>query len=574
MTPAANVEAVETISDEALLRHYAERHDPSAFAELANRRAGLVFGVCLRITADRHDAEELTQDCFLQLARKAATIQTSVAGWLHQVATHRALNAVRSRGRRREREARAATTTQTETTETAWSEVEPLLDEAVDGLPADVREAIILHFLQSLSQETVARRMGVHQSTISRRIDRGLHLLRERLLARGVAMSAAPLSALLAAGASPPSAPNLAEAIGKIALAGAGSGGAGGLLGWLGLSWANVKAWASLVGAAVFPVLVQLMAGGWHGFLTAVLMMLYIAWRRPAWIEDLALSPGGRVYDNPFYPFHRWTWTTPPQNWRSRLFAALMAGIMMGCMALNWMLADRALPGMAAMFLLYAVILLSTAARIVIRVIHLGENGHREKPVEDAEPPVDAVNVVQSLFLVMVVPLMAACFMIANIRLAQPRSHTLALYFALAVSAVWGSVDSVRNLSRYRRARRAFCGVDRQAPPDGTKTSAPPPKSTEVALAFYMILAVYLTVPALFGALAFVDGTAGARPQHAAALGNLPPVSLLFLIISIRPLARIRATTRPALWRFAVAVAVLCAILNLGFCVVWLMPQA
>lgn len=216
----------EIITDEALLRRYAERRDAGAFAELAHRRVGLIFGVCLRITADRHDAEELTQDCLLQLARKAATIQTSVAAWLHQVATRRALNAVRSRGRRREREARAAVM-DAETTETAWSDVEPLLDEAVDALPADVREAIILHFLQSLSQEAVAQRLGVHQSTVSRRIDRGLNLLRERLSAAGVAMSAAPLSALLAAAASTPGAPNLVEAIGKISLAGAGSGGAG-----------------------------------------------------------------------------------------------------------------------------------------------------------------------------------------------------------------------------------------------------------------------------------------------------------------------------------------------------------
>jgi DNA-directed RNA polymerase specialized sigma24 family protein len=82
MPTTAPSAVAETVSDEALLQRFAERREPDAFKALAERHAGLVFGACLRITADRHDAEELTQDCFLQLARKASTVRSSVAGWL------------------------------------------------------------------------------------------------------------------------------------------------------------------------------------------------------------------------------------------------------------------------------------------------------------------------------------------------------------------------------------------------------------------------------------------------------------------------------------------------------------
>lgn len=574
MTSAVPTHAdAETISDEALLRRYAERHDPAAFSELANRRAGLVFGVCLRITADRHDAEELTQDCLLQLARKASTIQTSVAGWLHQVATHRALNAVRSRGRRRAREIRAATV-ESETTETAWSEVEPLLDEAVDGLPADVRVAIILHFLQSLSQEAVAQRLGVHQSTISRRIDRGLHLLRERLLASGVAMSAAPLSALLAAAASTPGAPNLAEAIGKIALAGAGSGGAGGLLGWLGLSWANVKAWVSLIGAAVFPVLVQLMAGGWHGFLAAVLITLYIAWKRPAWVEDLRFSSETRLYDDPFFPLRRWTWTTPPRNWRTQLFNALMASVTLGGAALIGVLADHPSPGMVAMFVFYSLITLSTAARIVIRVIRYGTGEAGEEPAETIEPPADLATVLQNSAILIAVPLMVAAVALARVRTGRPPAFTIASFIVFAITLVWGVADySMRKLSRYRRFRRASLGDARKPSTEETKAPARPPKAAAVMLAFLLIGVVNFTTLILFATIANAGMGPTAARESAAMRGPLSTLCLLFLAASIRPLARFRGTTRPAVWLFAVAVAGLCAILNLGLCVVWLMPQ-
>lgn len=84
--------------DIAILRQYARSQEPAAFMEVSCRYAGVVYGTCLRITANVQDAEELTQDCFLELARKAATVHSSVGGWLHRMATHRALNAVRCSG--------------------------------------------------------------------------------------------------------------------------------------------------------------------------------------------------------------------------------------------------------------------------------------------------------------------------------------------------------------------------------------------------------------------------------------------------------------------------------------------
>ena len=76
--------------DIALLHQYARSQEPAAFVELSRRHAGVVYGTCLRITANVQDAEELTQDCFFELARRAATIRSSVGGWLHSLATHRA----------------------------------------------------------------------------------------------------------------------------------------------------------------------------------------------------------------------------------------------------------------------------------------------------------------------------------------------------------------------------------------------------------------------------------------------------------------------------------------------------
>jgi DNA-directed RNA polymerase specialized sigma24 family protein len=62
---------VET--DSTLLRAYARTRDADSFRELVRRYAGYVFSIALRITGNRHDAEDVAQECFMALARSAGT---------------------------------------------------------------------------------------------------------------------------------------------------------------------------------------------------------------------------------------------------------------------------------------------------------------------------------------------------------------------------------------------------------------------------------------------------------------------------------------------------------------------
>ena len=92
------------MDDQTLLSQYVATQDSDAFEELTRRYAGLVKGVCVRLLGNSHDAEEIAQECFLELARNAADVHTSLAGWLRSAATSRSLNAIRSRSRRKIRE--------------------------------------------------------------------------------------------------------------------------------------------------------------------------------------------------------------------------------------------------------------------------------------------------------------------------------------------------------------------------------------------------------------------------------------------------------------------------------------
>lgn len=64
----------ESMDDAELLRRFAAEHSEASFARLARRHTGLVFDIALRVTGSRPLAEEIVQNVFLGLARKASRV--------------------------------------------------------------------------------------------------------------------------------------------------------------------------------------------------------------------------------------------------------------------------------------------------------------------------------------------------------------------------------------------------------------------------------------------------------------------------------------------------------------------
>ena len=86
-------------TDEIQLQDWIRTRDADAFNELARRYSGIVFGACLRITGNRAEAEDATQECFETLARIQEVPRTPIGAWLHRVATnwHRDTELLRQR---------------------------------------------------------------------------------------------------------------------------------------------------------------------------------------------------------------------------------------------------------------------------------------------------------------------------------------------------------------------------------------------------------------------------------------------------------------------------------------------
>lgn len=188
-------------SDRELARHWIERRDAASFRELALRHAGMVYSTCLRLLRDPSAAEDAVQDSFQALAFRLEKPPDHLAGWLHKVATNASLSHLRGEKRRSKREARFAEDRRDG--ETPAGDLEagvdmPLLlariDETLAEIPEKLRQALVLHFLESQTQEAVAHSLGISRTAVTYRLRQGLELMREALRRRGVSISTVALA--------------------------------------------------------------------------------------------------------------------------------------------------------------------------------------------------------------------------------------------------------------------------------------------------------------------------------------------------------------------------------------------
>jgi len=235
--------------------------DAEAFAEISRLYAGMVFSTCLRITGDRERASDATQNTFYQLVKNAGTVTGSLGAWLHRVATRRAVDLVRSDAARRRREAVFATSAPQETDQ--WADVSPLVDEAMDDLDPESRALLVAHFLEGQTTVQLAADRGVSQPTISRRIDRALAELRDRLRHKGILVALSVLATFLSETAEAAPVTLLGE-LGKMSLTVPDSG----------YRVAGNGSEASLPGGCVTKGVALLSRAGWRVAMTAGVTVL------------------------------------------------------------------------------------------------------------------------------------------------------------------------------------------------------------------------------------------------------------------------------------------------------------
>jgi RNA polymerase sigma factor (sigma-70 family) len=197
-----NCLAMMDLDDRTLLQRFSGAKDESAFENLVRRHGPMVLGVCRRVLDNTHDAEDAFQATFLVLARKAHSLRNPelLANWLYGVAqrTARKAKVLAARRSQKERQAFPMAALNPTGNDEDGQEIRALLDQELERLPAKYRLPLILCYLEGMTNEEAARKLGWPVGSMSYRLARGRELLRQRLAQRGQVLPSAAFAVMLA----------------------------------------------------------------------------------------------------------------------------------------------------------------------------------------------------------------------------------------------------------------------------------------------------------------------------------------------------------------------------------------
>ena len=175
------------ISDVELL-HAIARGDEQSLASLYDRYRLILFGLILRILHSRPEAEDVLQDVFIQVWKRAADYDESrgrAFTWLATLARSRAIDRLRaldSRQRTANESLEGAVESVSDAAEDAFkSEQREVVRDALDALPPEQRQTLVLAYFEGLTQSEIAERLGTPLGTVKTRMRSGMIKLRELL---------------------------------------------------------------------------------------------------------------------------------------------------------------------------------------------------------------------------------------------------------------------------------------------------------------------------------------------------------------------------------------------------------
>jgi len=186
-TETENLQASERSSDYALAQR-AAGGDLGAFEELYERHNRRVYSLCLRMTQNVAEAEDLAQEAFIQLFRKIGSFrgESAFTTWLHRLTVNQVLMHFRKRGVKLEQTTDDGDVPVQIVQGTQNPNQMPVvdriaLDRAIGQLPPGYRTVFVLHDVEGHEHEEIARMLGCSVGTSKSQLHKARMKLRTLL---------------------------------------------------------------------------------------------------------------------------------------------------------------------------------------------------------------------------------------------------------------------------------------------------------------------------------------------------------------------------------------------------------
>src|ERR1044072_803161 len=187
-------EATPARASDFALAQRAAQGDVQAFEELFRLHRRLVYGLCLRMTQDVAEAEDVTQEVFVLLFRKIGGFrgEANFTTWLHRLTVNKVLMRFRKNKARPEDALEEEDLQPHDSVRPTSPKASQLIDRitlesAIAKLPPGYRAAFILHDIEGYEHEEVARMLGCAVGTSKSQLHKARTKLRKILAGRAQA---------------------------------------------------------------------------------------------------------------------------------------------------------------------------------------------------------------------------------------------------------------------------------------------------------------------------------------------------------------------------------------------------
>ncbi|HON05403.1 MAG TPA: sigma-70 family RNA polymerase sigma factor [bacterium] len=186
-----NTQDKNTLRDEDLVKEVQNHNDMYAFEILVKRYQSKIYNTCYRFMGDTQEAFDCAQDTFVKIYTSIRSFKylSSFATWAYRIAVNTCKNRLMSWEYRRTRKTRYLSQDTLElkdnsispAQDTERSRIQEKVQEAINMLPFDQKQVIILRDIQQLSYEEIEKITGLRSGTVKSKIARGRDKLKEIL---------------------------------------------------------------------------------------------------------------------------------------------------------------------------------------------------------------------------------------------------------------------------------------------------------------------------------------------------------------------------------------------------------